>query len=118
VGGSSIYGPLATPIVILIWLYVLAIAVLIGAALNAAIEVVWPSRVTTQARVQTGAAPIVGQPALPPGTLTPVLPHAAPARPPAAQPPVLPAAAPAEAKPPSPAQDKAQAESAVRLAGG
>ena len=118
VGGSSIYGPLATPIVILIWLYVLAIAVLIGAALNAAIEVVWPSRVTTQAREQTGAAPMVGQPALPPGTLTPVLPHTAPARPPAAAPAVLPAAAPAEAQPTSPAQDKAQPESAVRLAGG
>jgi membrane protein len=38
VGGTSIYGPLATPIVVLIWLYVLAISVLIGAALNAAVE--------------------------------------------------------------------------------
>lgn len=38
VDGTSIYGPLATPIVILIWLYALAIAVLIGAALNAAVE--------------------------------------------------------------------------------
>ena len=73
VGGSSIYGPLATPIVILIWLYVLAIAVLIGAALNAGIEAVWPSRVTAQARELTaGRTP---QPTLPPGTLTPVLPH-------------------------------------------
>lgn len=36
VGGTSIYGPLATPIIVLIWLYFLAIAVLIGAALNAA----------------------------------------------------------------------------------
>jgi membrane protein len=36
VGGTSIYGPLAAPIVILIWSYFLAIAVLIGAALNAA----------------------------------------------------------------------------------
>ena len=31
-GGTSIYGPLAAPIVLLIWLYALAIAVLIGAA--------------------------------------------------------------------------------------
>jgi membrane protein len=38
IDGTSIYGPLATPIVILIWLYSLAIAVLIGAALNAAVE--------------------------------------------------------------------------------
>ena len=42
VGGTSIYGPLAAPIVLMIWLYVLAIAVLIGAALNAAVESVWP----------------------------------------------------------------------------
>lgn len=40
---TSIYGPLAAPIVILIWLYFLAIAVLIGAALNAAIRTLWPS---------------------------------------------------------------------------
>lgn len=38
----SIYGPLTTPIVLLMWLYLLAIAVLIGAALNAAIEQRWP----------------------------------------------------------------------------
>ena len=37
-GGTSIYGPLSTPIVLLIFLYALAIAVLIGAALNAAIR--------------------------------------------------------------------------------
>ncbi|MDC5695736.1 YihY/virulence factor BrkB family protein [Intrasporangium calvum] len=41
-GGSSIYGPLSTPIVLLIWLYVLAIAILIGAGLNAATRVLWP----------------------------------------------------------------------------
>ena len=43
VGGASIYGPLATPIVVLIWLYFLAIAVLIGAALNAAIDERYPT---------------------------------------------------------------------------
>lgn len=42
VGGASIYGPLAASIVVLIWLYSLAIAVLIGAALNAAIRELWP----------------------------------------------------------------------------
>ncbi len=41
-GGTSIYGPLSTPIVLLIWLYVLAIAILIGAGLNAATRVLWP----------------------------------------------------------------------------
>ncbi len=43
VGGASIYGPLAASIVVLIWLYFLAIAVLIGAALNAATRELWPS---------------------------------------------------------------------------
>lgn len=38
-GGSSIYGPLAAPIAVLLWLYVLSISVLIGAAINAAIDV-------------------------------------------------------------------------------
>jgi membrane protein len=44
VGGAStsIYGPLAAPIVVLIWLYFLAIAILIGAALNAAVRRLWP----------------------------------------------------------------------------
>ena len=39
---TSIYGPLAAPIVVLIWLYFLAIAVLIGAGLNAASRQLWP----------------------------------------------------------------------------
>ncbi len=42
-GGSSIYGPLSAPIVLMIWLYALAIAVLIGAALNAALRELWPT---------------------------------------------------------------------------
>jgi membrane protein len=57
VGGASIYGPLAAPIVLLIWLYVLAIAVLIGAALNAAVESIWPRREFTEAR--EAAHPVV-----------------------------------------------------------
>ncbi|MEJ2577751.1 MAG: YihY/virulence factor BrkB family protein [Kineosporiaceae bacterium] len=59
VGGASIYGPLATPIVVLIWLYFLAISVLIGAALNAAIEDLFPdsarARARARARTRTGA---------------------------------------------------------------
>jgi membrane protein len=50
VGGASIYGPLAAPIVLMIWLYVLAIAVLIGAALNAAVEKQWPCREVIEAK--------------------------------------------------------------------
>jgi membrane protein len=41
VGGTSIYGPLAAPIVVLIWFYFLALAILIGAALNAASRHLW-----------------------------------------------------------------------------
>lgn len=41
-GGTSIYGPLAAPIAVLIWLYVISIATLIGAAFNAAVDKVWP----------------------------------------------------------------------------
>ncbi len=37
-GGTSIYGPLAAPIAVLLWLYVLTIAVLVGAALNASVD--------------------------------------------------------------------------------
>jgi membrane protein len=41
-GGSTIYGPLTAPIVLLIWLYALAIAILIGSGLNAATRSIWP----------------------------------------------------------------------------
>lgn len=46
----SIYGPLAAPIAILLWLYVLSIAVLIGAAVNAAFDSVFPQQATVLAR--------------------------------------------------------------------
>jgi membrane protein len=42
VGSTTIYGPLAAPIAFLIWLYVISVAVLIGAALNASIDEVFP----------------------------------------------------------------------------
>lgn len=38
VTGTSIYGPLTAPIVVMLWLYLLSFAVLIGAALNAAAD--------------------------------------------------------------------------------
>lgn len=41
-GGSSIFGPLSTPIILLVGLYAFAISVLIGAALNAAVRSLWP----------------------------------------------------------------------------
>ena len=46
----SIYGPLAAPIAILLWLYIVAIAVLIGAAVNAAFDTVFPQQATARAR--------------------------------------------------------------------
>jgi membrane protein len=48
----SIYGPLAAPIAVLLWLYVVAIAVLIGAAVNAAFDTVFPQLGTTRARLE------------------------------------------------------------------
>ncbi len=41
-GSTSIYGPLAAPIAVLIWLYIISMAVLIGAAFNEAIDEVFP----------------------------------------------------------------------------
>ena len=49
---TSIYGPLAAPIAVLLWLYLLSIAVLIGAALNAAFDRVWPESETARARME------------------------------------------------------------------
>jgi membrane protein len=49
---TSIYGPLAAPIAVLLWLYLLAIAVLIGAAVNAAFDRVWPESETSRARME------------------------------------------------------------------
>lgn len=46
----SIYGPLAAPIAILIWLYIAALAVLIGAGVNAAFDEVFPQETTQRAR--------------------------------------------------------------------
>ncbi len=47
---GSIYGPLAAPIAVLLWLYLVSIAVLIGAAVNAAFDTVFPQATTVLAR--------------------------------------------------------------------
>jgi membrane protein len=49
---KSIYGPLASPIAVLLWLYLLSLAVLIGAAVNAAFDTVFPQKATTSARLE------------------------------------------------------------------
>jgi membrane protein len=56
VGGTSIYGPLATPIVVLLWLYLVAIAVLVGAGLNAATDRLWPDPARSEARRERAQA--------------------------------------------------------------
>jgi membrane protein len=43
-GSDSIYGPLAGPIVGLLWIWLTGFAVLLGAELNAQIEHLWPTR--------------------------------------------------------------------------
>lgn len=43
-GADSVYGPLAGPIVALLWVWLTAFAVLLGAQLNAQIERRWPTR--------------------------------------------------------------------------
>jgi membrane protein len=48
---DGLYGGLAAAVAILIWLYVTALAVLLGAAVNAAVEQVWPSRQLWLARL-------------------------------------------------------------------
>ncbi|MGW2853278.1 YihY/virulence factor BrkB family protein [Streptomyces sp. NPDC001215] len=48
--GPTIYGSLAAPVAVLLWIGVSAFAVLVGAAVNAAIDRVWPAVATAAAR--------------------------------------------------------------------
>lgn len=41
-GGTTVFGPLSAPIILLVWLYFTALAVLVGAALNLALRRLWP----------------------------------------------------------------------------
>ncbi|MGW0736050.1 YihY/virulence factor BrkB family protein [Streptomyces sp. NPDC002851] len=49
-GRPTIYGSLAAPVAVLLWIGVAAFAVLVGAAVNAAVDRVWPSVTTAAAR--------------------------------------------------------------------
>ncbi|MEU6060914.1 YihY/virulence factor BrkB family protein [Streptomyces sp. NPDC047097] len=53
VEGPTIYGSLAAPIAVLLWIGISAFAVLVGAAVNAAIDRVWPAATTAAARAET-----------------------------------------------------------------
>lgn len=52
---EGIFGSLAAPIVLMLWLYVSAVALLIGAELNAEVERMWPS---ADAGPKAGAGPL------------------------------------------------------------
>ncbi|MER5767197.1 YihY/virulence factor BrkB family protein [Streptomyces sp. NPDC001985] len=56
VEGPTIYGSLAAPIAVLLWIGISAFAVLVGAAVNAAIDHVWPSVATAAARADNERA--------------------------------------------------------------
>jgi membrane protein len=67
VEGPTIYGSLAAPVAVLLWIGVSAFAVLVGAAVNAAVDRVWPSLGTAAAREENArlreaaAAEVVAQ---------------------------------------------------------
>ncbi|WP_044367531.1 YihY/virulence factor BrkB family protein [Streptomyces natalensis] len=52
VEGPTIYGSLAAPVAVLLWIGVSAFAVLVGAAMNAALDRVWPSDATAAGRAE------------------------------------------------------------------
>jgi membrane protein len=50
---NSTYAAVAAPMAVLLWLYVTALAVLLGAELNAQIDRLWPVQATDSARAQS-----------------------------------------------------------------
>lgn len=62
---GGIYGPLAAPLVVLLWLYVTAFAVLLGAELNSEIEHLWPHRDRRTRGSAEDPARVVEEPAAP-----------------------------------------------------
>jgi len=47
---TATYGPLSAPVAVLVFLYLTALAILLGAELNAEIDRLWPTRATAEAR--------------------------------------------------------------------
>ncbi|WP_249123996.1 YihY/virulence factor BrkB family protein [Saccharopolyspora erythraea] len=60
---SPFYGALSAPIAVLLWLYVTALAILIGAAINAELDRLNPARTTARTRAEAEARGDAGQPA-------------------------------------------------------
>ncbi|MDJ0340724.1 YihY/virulence factor BrkB family protein [Streptomyces sp. H10-C2] len=56
VEGPTIYGSLAAPVAVLLWIGISAFAVLVGAAVNAAVDRIWPSLATAAAREENARA--------------------------------------------------------------
>ena len=54
-GGTVVFGPLTAPIILMMWLFAMSLAVLIGAALNAAIRRLWPPPEWRGPRVRASA---------------------------------------------------------------
>jgi len=52
---TATYGPLSAPVAVLVFLYLTALAILIGAELNAQIDRMWPIRETERARERLSA---------------------------------------------------------------
>ncbi len=61
VEGPTIYGSLAAPVAVLLWVGVSAFAVLVGAAVNAAADRVWPSLATSAARAEGTRAAVAAE---------------------------------------------------------
>lgn len=55
-GEANVYSSLAAPVAVLLWIALTAMAVLIGAALNAAVDRMWPTRETAEARAENEKA--------------------------------------------------------------
>ncbi|WP_394326581.1 YihY/virulence factor BrkB family protein [Nocardiopsis trehalosi] len=54
-GQVTIYGSLAAPIALLAWLWLMALAVLVGSVLNAETDAMWPTPATAAARARIAA---------------------------------------------------------------
>jgi membrane protein len=57
---TATYGPLSAPVAVLIFMYLTALAILLGAELNAEIDRLWPVQATAQARQQEERAGATG----------------------------------------------------------
>jgi membrane protein len=54
---QGVFGSLAAPIVLMLWLYVSAVALLVGAEVNAKVERMWPS---AEAGLKASGEPVPG----------------------------------------------------------